>query len=265
MTDALILGCGFTGKLLARRLAARGVRVLATSRNPASLAGLPVTALHLEVLDPASLAGLRRHLTPGIAIVHSIPVAFDPKALGSAPSRIVYLSTTGVYGDAFLVDETTPACPITERQRLRFHAEEAIRATGISNLTLRAAAIYGRGRGVHETVRRRLWDKLDQGSNYISRIHGEDLAAHAEAALFSNLEGAWPVADDEPCTARAMAEFCSRLLEIPLPPEPAQRNAIDETRRADRRVDGRAIRYALAITLQYPTYREGVPASAQAV
>ena len=97
------------------------------------------------------------------------------------------------------------------------------------------------------------------GSNFVSRIHVDDLAAHAEAALLSDLTGAYPVADEEPCTSREAALFCCRLLGLPLPPAAAA-ETLGETRRADRRVDASAIRRLLRIPLKYPTYREGFAA-----
>jgi nucleoside-diphosphate-sugar epimerase len=83
----------------------------------------------------------------------------------------------------------------------------------------------------------------------------DDLAAHVEAGLLSDITGAYPVADDEPCTSREIAEFCAKLLDLPMPPEQAK------TFSTSRRVDGSAIRRALGITLRYPSYRVGVPAS----
>ena len=90
----------------------------------------------------------------------------------------------------------------------------------------------------------------------MSRIHVDDLAAHAEAALLSDLEGAYPVADQHPCTTREIAEFCASLLNLPLPASATQPRTT-----SNRRVDGSAIRHALGITLQYPSYRTGIPAS----
>ena len=98
------------------------------------------------------------------------------------------------------------------------------------------------------------------GSNYVSRIHVEDLATHCEAALFSDLSGAWPVADEYPCTTLEIAEFCAERYGYAMPPSvhPA---ALHHTRQANRRVDGSAIRRLLGITLAYPSFREGIPAS----
>ena len=87
----------------------------------------------------------------------------------------------------------------------------------------------------------------------------DDLAAHAEAALLSNIQGVYPVADEEPCTTREIAEFCADLLKLSSVPEPAPGSQIRAT--SNRRVDGSAIRQALGIALTYPSYRNGIPAS----
>ena len=149
---------------------------------------------------------------------------------------------------------------------LRVRAEEAVLRRPWSSLVLRPAAIYGPGRGIHvslqkgQTGQTGRFQLAGHGDNFVSRIHVDDLAAHVEAALLSDVTGAYPVGDELPCTSREIAEFCSRLLNVPMPPSAAP-DKLHETRRADRRVDGRAIRARLGITLRYPTYREGIPAS----
>lgn len=104
------------------------------------------------------------------------------------------------------------------------------------------------------------WKIGGDGSNFVSRIHVDDLATHALAALTSDVTGAWPVADEEPCTTIEITRFCCDLLGLPIP-ESVASGSLDETRRTDRRVDGRAIRARLGITLEYPSYRTGIPAS----
>jgi len=252
----LILGCGFTGRRVAARLLARGFTVLATSRAPGDIA--------LDVLDPTSLAALRPLVPPGALVLHSIPAVAEPEplleVLGDRPKRVVYLSTTGVYGDAREVDETTLVAPRSPRERLRVRTEQAVQAGPWLSLVLRAAAIYGPGRGVHAAMRAGTFRLVEGGQNYVSRIHVDDLAALAEAALLGDLTGAWPVADDEPCSSLEVARFCADLMSLPLPPS-IPREQATETRRADRRVDGRAIRRLLGVSLRYPSYRVGIPAS----
>lgn len=270
----LILGCGFTGQRVARRCIQLGAQVIATTRSPARLADLAAdgaTILALDVADPAQRADLKRTLPADLLVLHSVPLIthdrrlLDPTpwlldTLGERIARLVYLSTTGVYGPAAQVDETTPADPQTERQRLRYDAEHTIRAQPCSALVLRPAAIYGPGQGVHVSMRQGRYKLVGDGTNLVSRIHVDDLAQHCVAALQSTLEGAYPVADDEPAAARDVAALVASLLNLPLPPS-AKPDEVDETLRADRRVDGRAIRAALDVTLRYPSYRVGIPAA----
>jgi nucleoside-diphosphate-sugar epimerase len=260
----LVLGAGYTGSRVATLLRGRGH---------------PVTALRsaeFSILRPETNSRLREALSPGLRVLHSIPVlrtetGYVPTMpvllplLGDLPLRIVYISTTGVYGDARLVDETTPAAPRHERERLRLEEERAVlsgpwASPPGSAMVLRAAAIYGPGRGVHVSMRQGRYKLPGGGSNFISRIHVDDLAAIAAAALESDLEGVYPVADDHPCPAREIAEYCSRLLGVPMP-EMSAPLPEDDTRRSDRRVDGSAIRRLLGVGLRYPSYREGIPAS----
>ena len=94
----------------------------------------------------------------------------------------------------------------------------------------------------------------------MSRIHVDDLAAHAEATLLHSVTGAWPVADDHPCRQREIAQYCAELLQAPMP-ESIPADQVHHTRRADRRVDGRAIRERIGIGLIYASYLQGIPAS----
>jgi nucleoside-diphosphate-sugar epimerase len=245
--EVLILGCGFTGRRVAARLLALGASVTATTREPARLAGLGVNVILLEQV--------REHLRPGMLVVHSVPPGGPTdliERLGDAPRRVVYISSTAVYGRADTVDANTPVDRENEKARTRLWEEERVAEGPWNTLILRPAAIYGPGRGAHESVRRGAYLA---GDNYVSRIHVDDLAAHVEAGLFSEVTGAYPVADEEPCTSREIAEFCVRLLGVPMPENGSGRATVD------RRVDGLAIRQMLGIELKYPSYRVGIPAS----
>ncbi len=149
--------------------------------------------------------------------------------------------------------------PRTPRVRLRVDAEWAVAAGPWSSLILRPAAIYGPWRGVHAAMRRGEFRLVEGGQNFISRIHVSDLARLAEAALTSRLAGAYPVADEEPAPSEAVARCCAEL-GLPMP-KSIPRDQVSETRRANRRVDGRAIRRLLNVRLDYPSYRSGIPAS----
>ena len=263
----LIFGCGYTGRRLARKMAARGLHVVATSRHPAELPDDPsCNRVFFEAAAPVLELGF---VPMGARVLFSIPPVEDDEdasrrvllALQAfAPRRVVYLSTTGVYGEQAVVDELSQPAPRTLQAEARISAENAALASAESAIVLRPAAIYGPGRGIHVSMREGRFRIGGAGSNYVSRIHVEDLATHCEAALFSDLSGAWPVADEYPCTTREIAEFCATQYGYAMPPsvDPA---ALHHTRQANRRVDGSAIRRLLGITLAYPSFREGIPAS----
>lgn len=270
MPEVLILGCGFTGQRVARQLLRQGLPVLCTNRT----GDLPLpgaTTLPLDVNDASSIARWREVLVPGLLVLYSIPSIKHGEKLvdrtpaichvlkDRPPARVVYLSTTGVYGEARTVNEQTAPAPKSPRELLRAEAERAVMEGPWSSLVLRPAAIYGPGRGVHAAVRAGNFRVPPDGARMTSRIHVDDLAEHAARALFSDVQGAYPVADEEPCSSLHVAQWSAELLGIALPPA-APIDSHSETRRADRRVDGSAIRRLLGIELRYPSYRIGISA-----
>lgn len=271
MRPILILGAGYTGVRVARKMAGRGFRVLATSRDPSRL-NLPQTVetFRVDTAEPATLAALSE-MPPDCLVLHSVPLIdeggalADPtpgllNALNPRPARIVYLSTTSVYGAQRDVNERTSPAPRTERERLRVEAETVVRAGPWTSMVLRPAAIYGPGRGMQVSIPRGEFRLAGDGSNWVSRIHVDDLAELACAALLSDAEGAWPVADLEPARSRDVAAFVAELTGSPSP-ESSPAKALHATRQANRRVDGSAVLHLLSVTLEFPSYRIGIPRS----
>ncbi len=261
----IILGLGFTTQHLARRLRERDIPVYAAVRAPERFAEFQRLGVHLSPLRAADLP-------QRAVLIHSIPPLAEPdksqiRALVCAaePRRIVYISSTGVYGAQTEVSENSQAIPDDEKGLARMDEEGWISgkaatqgSTGPtrpwSSLILRSAAIYGPGRGIHVRVRE---GKLPRGAGgVVSRIHVDDLAALLDAGIVSELEGAWPVADDLPVASAEVAEWCAKLMAISVPGEDAPVFPV-----AGRHVDGKKIRELLGIELRYPTYCTGIPAS----
>ena len=248
----VLLGLGFTTRRLAKRLLRRGESPIGIARQPAVHADLGIT---VHPLDPA--------LAPREAIlVHTIPPLNEPvrsrlhEFLSEIePRRVVYISATSVYGDQVNVDEATPAHPSGEKSVARFEEEQWLLSNTWSNLIIRPAAIYGPGRGVQERIRE---GKLPRGSEtgVVSRIHVDDLVSVLDAGIHSDLEGAWPLADQHPCPSEEIAAFCARLLKIHLPG-----NATAIFPVAGRNVNGHKILELLGVRLKYPNYESGIPAS----
>src|SRR5580700_5042672 len=172
-SEALILGAGFTGGRVVNLLKARGIRVTATSRATIDFA-----------LQGAG-EKLRRLATPGCRVLHSIPPLEDSRdrilleALADRAERVVYISTAAVYGAAAVVDENTPVDRGDTRARVRLETEHAVQTGPWSSLVLRPAAIYGPGRGAHVSLQAGKLKLRGDGSNIVSRIHVDDLAAIA--------------------------------------------------------------------------------------
>lgn len=247
----LILGAGYTGSRVASLLRAHGLEVLALRRAD------------IDYTNPDAVSKLSALAPPGCHVLHSIPSlpnhadATLLAGLHGRAARVVYLSTTGVYGEAHHVDEHTPIAPRGERELLRAATEAAVAQGPWQSLILRPAAIYGPDRGVHISMAHGAYTLFGDGGNYISRIHADDLAALAAAALLSDLTGAYPVADLHPCTSKEIADFCAVHFHLP-PAIVAPIDQVPPSRRNNRQVDGRAICRALNVTLQYPSYREGL-------
>jgi nucleoside-diphosphate-sugar epimerase len=167
---------------------------------------------------------------------------------------VVYISSTGVYGDQAEVDAETAPSPVDDRGHRRLAEEGWIAAGPWTSLILRSAAIYGPGRGVHAAVRQ---GKLPRGigSGVTSRIHVDDLAAIVDAGIFSALQGAWPVADDEPCATDDIVRWCRESLHL------GTAEMQTTATMAGRKVDGRKIRELLRVELRYSSWQSGITAS----
>jgi nucleoside-diphosphate-sugar epimerase len=251
----IVLGLGFTGQRLAWRLLRRGLPVCAAVRGIERFRKLADAGLYLYQFGTAPA------LPKDSILVDLIPplqeaenAALRRYIQDLEPSRVLYVSSTGVYGDQTEVNEETLAMPSDERGRLRLAEEQWVSSGPWSSLILRAAAIYGPGRGVHTAIRQ---GRAPRGtaSGVVSRIHVNDLAALIEVGISSDLEGAWPVADDEPCSTAEIAEWLGKIHEI-------QGNDSRSTVTTHgRRVDGRKIRELLALELTYRSWRTGIPAS----
>jgi len=252
----IILGLGFTTQRLARRLRARGISVHAAVRQPERFAEFE--SIGVRLLAPEALP-------LNAVLIHSIPPLAEPDnsaihALISAlrPRRILYISSTGVYGAQTEVDETTPASPNDEKGRARLAEEKwlADPAEHRSSLMLRSAAIYGPGRGVHVRLRE---GKLPRGAGgVVSRIHVDDLASILEAGIESQLEGSWPVADHHPAASEEVVAWCASHMGLVVPDGSAQHLPV-----MGRRVKGRKIGELLGVRLKYPSYQSGIPAGIQ--
>ncbi len=168
-------------------------------------------------------------------ILYTVPPAagsnVDPRlarllaALKPVPERIVYISTSGVYGDCGgeLVSESRQPAPRTRRAIRRFAAEQLLQdwcsKTGSTCIILRVPAIYGPGRlGVARIISRQP-QILESEANPGNRIHVDDLTAAAIAALDRSVPGGiYNVCDGDFRSATWFAQTVARLAGLTSPP-----------------------------------------------
>src|SRR5450631_2667803 len=169
----LIIGAGYTGSALARRLVADGEGVIVTRR---SLAAAQQLATEIKCSGIAlDLAAPEGKAPDGSIVVCCAPPGDHPAAEAAnlaayaAPARrLIYVSSTGVYapGGGAWVDESWPLEPTTASGEHRLAFERALPARAV---ILRAAGIHGPGRGIEERLRAGTYRIVGDGRAHVSR------------------------------------------------------------------------------------------------
>lgn len=256
----IVLGCGFTGSAAARLALDQGRRVIGTVRHADEPGRNVPPAVELRVASTLTPDLMDAVMPPDAEVLVTFPPdgATDARiasCLGRARS-IAYISTTGVYGDhRGRVDEETPVDVSSPRAALRLDAERAWRAAGA--VVLRAAGIYGPGRGLHRRILAGTYRVPGDGSRVVSRVHVEDLARIALTALERGSPGeVFVVADDTPVPQIVAVRGLCAMLGVEVPASVPLEEAA-ETLRHDRAVDNRRVRERLGVTLRFPSWREG--------
>jgi len=186
---------------------------------------------------------------------------------GILPARVVYVSTSGVYGDCGgeLVDESRPLAPRTLRAQRRADAERQLAAWCAAHhaklVILRTPGIYAADRLPLERLRAGRPVLRAEDDVYTNHIHADDLAAIACRALASDAPaGVYNACDD---TAMKMGDWLDLVADtagLPRPPRVA-RDALAEVNDfmgESRRLDNTRLKRILEFKLRYPTVHEGL-------
>ncbi len=292
----VVAGCGDVGlRLLAGPLARHGDRigVVASARRGGQLAeirALGARALHCDLelardrarlaslgrhvvyLAPPPSAGAEDHLMRGFAAALSAAAARQRARRaqtvfgGSLAPKLVYASTSGVYGDCggALIDETRPVAPASDRARSRVAAERQVRALarrGVARaLVLRIPGIYAAERLPLERIARGLPAIAAAEDGYTNHIHANDLALISWVALFRGRAGRVYHASDS--VHLKMGEWFDRLADaadLPRPPRLTREQVRASVSpmmwsfmRESRRLDNRRLLRELRVRLRYP-------------
>ncbi len=215
--------------------------------------------------------------------------------------RLVYVSTTGVYGDCGgrWVDESSPLHPGTPRAVRRVDAERQLFTWGLAHqvsvVVLRAPGIYATDRLPLARLREGTPVLRAAEDVFTNHIHAEDLAsalvralttmtgertaattggmsgAIADATPSTPMSAAYNVCDDSEIRMGDYFDLVADAFGLPRPPrvsraQAAQRIAAPLLSFMDesRRVSNDRMKAELGIVLRYPTVREGVAAAVRA-
>jgi nucleoside-diphosphate-sugar epimerase len=266
-----LFGLGFSGRVIARRLAEDGWNVTGTTRSGKAVdcPGIQILPFDRDhPLPPDCLDGVDAVLssvppdTQGDPALDLMEAAIQTASL----SWIGYLSTTGVYGDhgGAWVDEETPPDPTLDRSRRRLAAETRWRTLGAH--IFRLAGIYGPGRSAVDTVRSGQARRVVKPGQVFSRIHVEDIAGAVRASLARPHPGAiYNLCDDDAAPPQEVIAHACALLGTEPPPEipwEMARQTLSPMALSfyadNKRVHNSKMKQELGLCLKYPSYHQGL-------
>jgi len=284
MRRLLIVGCGDVALRMARLLRGR-YRLYGLSHTVQRYDMLRehgIVPLHGDLDAPDTLARLA-------GLPHDILHFAPPPSQGpldsrtgnliqalrrsrSIPQRLVYISTSGVYGDCRgdVVDERRPLRPQSDRARRRVDAERLLRAwgraSGVSVMILRVPGIYAADRLPLERIRAGTPALAQPEDSYTNHIHADDLARIVLAALARGRAGrAYNAADGSWLKMGDYFDLVAERFGLPLPPrisrEEAERcipPALLSFMRESRRLSNRRLQAELRVRLRYPAVQHGL-------
>lgn len=278
----LIVGCGYLGLRVAQAWRAAGHRVWVTTRSAErarEFEQLGYQPLVLDVLQPnwpplpnvtsvLWAVGHDRRSGQPIEQVYVDGLAHLLDQLADNAQKLIYVSSTGVYGDfgGDWVTEQSTCQPERAGGRACLAGEQLLEQSRFAarTIVLRMAGIYGPDRLPYlpALVEGRPLDAPAAG--YLNLIHVEDAAQVVIAAdEHGNPPRTYLVSDGQPVERAAFYLELARLLEAPAPlfcstaDAPASHRAA-----ANKRISNARLMAELAPKLKYPSFREGLAAIA---
>lgn len=229
----LLLGCGDIGMRLLP-LVRVCFRVFAVTGNPTRCAALRAAGAVPLVADLDQPATLGRLARLAQVIVHLAP----PQSGGDKDRRtrnlaailpdranLVYISTTGVYGDCdgARFDETRVVRPASPRAQRRLDAETVLRAwarrSGSRLAILRTPGIYARDRLPLERLQKRIPALRAEDDVHTNHIHADDLAMIIVRAIYrARPLRVYHAVDDSEVKMGDYFDAVARSFDLPSPP-----------------------------------------------
>jgi nucleoside-diphosphate-sugar epimerase len=182
------------------------------------------------------------------------------------PQHIIYISTTGVYGDCAgaVIDESSPYQPQTARAVRRVSAETQLQAWCFKHsviLTiLRAPGIYALDRLPIARIRAGTPAIVAAEDSYTNHIHADDLASACICALGQSQTNIFNIVDDSDMKMGDYFELVADHFRLLHPPRLARAAAealvsapMLSFMRESRRIQNTKMKSDLKVVLRYPT------------
>ena len=280
----VIIGCGDIGTQVAQHYLDSQANVLAIVRTAASAGRLNKLGIQAVALDLAAEFHFHFDLndrqvfyfapppSTGTQDTHTTHLINALQQDDLHPQRIVYISTTGVYGDCQgrWIDEDEPVNPQADRAKRRLDAEQQLldysKRSGVDVVILRVAGIYGPGKLPLERIRQRKPVIRPVDSPFTNRIHSTDLVNIAVAAMKRGKNAAiYHACDGHPGTMADYFKQVARKAGLPQPPEISLSEGVEKLSPGmmsymmeSRRLRNTKTLKALKVKLQYPTLQTGL-------
>lgn len=292
MNKILIVGCGDIAMRVARLLATHS-QLYGLVRNPDYLlklrgagivpllgdldhrhslrriAGLADTVLHFAPPPAAertseSTVQQRQETTLSDSRTRHLLAALSQ---GRLPRRLIYISTSGVYGDCKgeIVNETRPVRAQNPRAKLRVDAEQQLRRwskrNGVRLTILRVPGIYAAERLPVERLKKGTPTVIEAEDGYTNHIHADDLARGVLAALqLGKPNRIYHTVDDSQMKMGAYFDAVAAAFNLPLPPRISRAEAqavlspmLLSFMNESRRLSNTRMKQELKFVMRYPT------------
>lgn len=272
----LIVGCGYVGAQVAKRAIAAGQKVFGLTRGRerfSELAGLgvePVEGDWTKCLEPLPetdqvLVAVPHREVSGLGVQsHVVGLENLLNALPAGWSKLLYLSSTGVYGDGSkgMVDESTHVNPLRIGPQVAVAAEQWLQQTLIgSELTiLRLAGIYGPGRIPLAAKLKAGQDLAVPKQGCLNLVHVQDIARMIQIVFGRSMElPCYVFSDGRPIVRADFYRYLASLCGVSNPKFVQPSTDDGRTRRAtDKRIDPSRLISETGFSFQFPDYRIGL-------
>ncbi|HYA65502.1 MAG TPA: NAD-dependent epimerase/dehydratase family protein [Burkholderiaceae bacterium] len=276
----LIVGCGDIGLRIVARLRDR-FRIFGTTANPTNATAVRTAGATPLVLDLDQSGKKPRFAALARRVIILTPTSPQGRRdrrsrqllrllRPATDHRMLYLSTSGVYGDrqGAWTNESMPAAPVSERAQRRLDAESVLRSSRWRSAVLRVPGIYGPNRLPIDRLRQAVPVALPHQDVLTNHIHADDLARACVAALFRAAPSrTYNIVDDSQLTVGEYLDRVADRIGLARPPRAPwdHLHAVAGERRASflresRRLQNVRMKRELRLRLTYPDVDAGLAA-----